>query len=82
MSPAVDFNSGAAGIYVPSEHGISDDGVLAEGKLNAAQWVTATIDLARLKRVREAGEMRNARDWSLQPGAPAAKVKVEMVDLT
>ena len=81
-SPAVDFNSGAAGIYVPSEHGISDDGVLAEGKFNAAQWVTATIDLARLKRVREAGEMRNARDWSLQPGAPAAKFKVEIVDLT
>ena len=80
-SPAVDFNSGAAGIYVPSENGVSDTGVLTEGTLNAAQWVTATIDLARLKRVRESGEMRNARDWALQPGAPAANVKVEVVEL-
>ena len=44
-SPAVDFNAGAAGIYVPSEQGVSDTGVLAEGTLNAAEWVTATIDL-------------------------------------
>ena len=81
-SPAVDFNSGAAGIYVPSEHGVSDDGVLAQGKLNAAEWVTATIDLARLRRVREVGEMRNYHDWPLQPGAPGAKVKVEVVELS
>ncbi len=80
-SPAVDFNAGAAGIYVPSEHGISDTGVLAEGKLNAAEWVTATIDLARLKRIRENGEMHNFADWTLQPGAPASKVAVERVSL-
>lgn len=80
-SPAVDFNAGAAGIYVPSEHDISDDGVLAQGHLNAAQWVTSTIDLNRLKRVRETGEMRNAHDWPLQPGAPATHVQVEIVDL-
>ena len=81
-SPAVDFNAGAAGIYVPSEHGVSDTGVLAEGKLNAAEWVTATVDLARLKRVRETGEMRNFHDWPLQPGAPGAKVMVEVVELS
>lgn len=80
-SPAVDFNAGAAGVYVPSEHGVSDDGTLAEGTLNAAQWVTATIDLARLRHVRESGEMRNYRDWALQPGAPAANVAVETVTL-
>jgi predicted amidohydrolase len=80
-SPAVDFNAGAAGIYVPSEHGISDTGVLAEGRLNAAEWVTATIDLARLKHIRDAGEMHNFEDWKLQPGAPAAKVDVEYVSL-
>ncbi|PPC86601.1 MAG: nitrilase [Hyphomicrobium sp.] len=80
-SPAVDFNAGAAGVYVPSEHGVSDDGTLAEGALNAAQWVTATIDLARLRHVRESGEMRNYRDWSLQPGAPATTVSVETVTL-
>ena len=80
-SPAVDFNSGAAGIYVPSEHGISDTGVLAEGTLNAAEWVTATIDLDRLRRLRETGEMHNFADWELQPGAPGARVDVEVVNL-
>lgn len=80
-SPAVDFNAGAAGIYVPSEHGISDTGVAAEGTLDKAEWVTGTVDLARLKRLRETGEMRNYLDWPLQAGAPIAKVTVERVDL-
>src|SRR5690606_42050963 len=38
-SPAVDRNNGAAGIFVPSEHGVSDTGVLAEGGLNSPGWV-------------------------------------------
>jgi len=80
-SPAVDFNAGAAGIYVPSEQGISDTGVLAQGTLNAAEWVTATIDLDRLVRVREMGEMHNYSDWALQPGAPMRRVDVETIDL-
>ncbi len=33
--------SGAAGIYVPAEAGISETGVLAEGMLNAPGWVYA-----------------------------------------
>jgi predicted amidohydrolase len=81
-SPAVDFNVGAAGVYVPSEHDVSDTGVLAEGTLNAAEWVTAEIDLARLARVRETGEMHNFADWSIQPGAPTRKVHVEVVKLS
>ncbi|MBX9683749.1 MAG: nitrilase, partial [Hyphomicrobium sp.] len=80
-SPAIDYNSGAAGIYVPSEYGVSDTGIIAEGALNAAHWVTATIDLARLRTIRTSGEMRNYRDWSMQPGAPAAPVAVETVKL-
>ena len=80
-SPAVDFNAGAAGIYVPSEHDVSDTGVLAEGTLNAAEWVTAEIDLARLSRLRETGEMHNYGDWAKQPGAPASPVEVEIVRL-
>jgi predicted amidohydrolase len=81
-SAAVDFNSGAAGIYVPSEQGVSDNGVIAQGTLNVAQWITATIDLDRLKTVRESGEMRNFTDWALQPGAQGGKADVEIVHLT
>jgi len=81
-SPAVDFNVGAAGIYVPPEHGVSDTGVLAEGTLNAAQWVFAAADLAALRRLRTSGEMRNFGDWPAQPGAVPLKHTVEVVKLT
>ncbi len=80
-SPAVDRNEGSAGIYVPSEHGVSDTGVLAEGPLSQPQWVTAEIDLERLRRVRETGEMRNYADWSNQPGAAPLHGSVEIVSL-
>lgn len=80
-SPAVDFNVGAAGIYVPPEHGVSDTGVLAEGVLNAEQWVYAAADLAALRRLRTSGEMRNFGDWPAQPGAEPLKHTVELVSL-
>jgi predicted amidohydrolase len=80
-SPAVDFNAGAAGIYVPSEQGVSDDGVLAEGTMNRAEWVSAAVDLARLRRLRTTGEMRNFSDWRLQPGAAPLAGPVEVIAL-
>jgi len=67
-SPAIDFNSGAAGVYVPAEASISDTGVLAEGALNAPGWTYATVDPGALDRLADTGEMRNRTDWSLQPG--------------
>jgi predicted amidohydrolase len=80
-SPAVDFNVGAAGIYVPPEHGVSDDGIVAEGTLNHPMWVSAAVDLAALRRLRTSGEMRNFGDWPAQPGAEPLKHTVEMVTL-
>ena len=80
-SPAVDRNSGAAGIYVPSEQTVSDTGILAQGEMNAAQWVTADIDLARLRHLRTSGEMRNYIDWPNQPGAANLADTVEIVTL-
>lgn len=78
-SPAVDHNRGAAGVFVPAEHGVSDTGCLAEGVLDRAQWVAAEIDLAALRAVRGKGEMRNAADWALQPGAAALAAHVDVV---
>lgn len=80
-SPAVDHNVGAAGIYVPSEHLVSDDGSLAEGTLNEPMWVTAEVDMTRLERLRSDGEMRNFVDWANQPGAAPLKEKVDLVTL-
>lgn len=80
-SPAVDHNSGAAGIFVPSEHDVSDTGIISEGTLDAAQWVFGTVDLDRLRRLRTSGEMRNFADWSVQPGAATLAANVEIVSL-
>jgi predicted amidohydrolase len=80
-SPAVDRNEGAAGIYVPSEHGLSDTGELAAGEMNAAAWVAADIDLGRLRRVRTTGEMRNFEDWRLQPSSGMVAARADCVSL-
>lgn len=77
----VDYNSGIAGAYMPAEAGLSDTGVLAEGRLNQPGWVFAEIDLAALKALRTRGEMRNAGDWTLQPGASPLAQHVETVKL-
>jgi predicted amidohydrolase len=80
-SPAVDVNAGIAGIYVPAEHGLSDTGVVAAGQPDTAQWVHASIDLARLRSLRNGGEMRNVADWSLQPGGHAPLAAATIVSL-
>jgi predicted amidohydrolase len=80
-SPAVDRNTGSAGIFVPSEATVSDTGVLAEGPLNEPRWVAASIDMRRLEELRTSGEMRNYADWMHQPGAGSLKDKVEVVAL-
>jgi predicted amidohydrolase len=77
-SPAIDINTGRAGIYVPAEHGLSDTGVITEGNLNEPGWVLGEVDLDHLARVRLGGEMCNYQDWGLQPGAaglPSAPVQ-------
>lgn len=68
-SPAVDRNTGAAGIFTPPEAAVAETGVLAEGRLNDPGWIAASIDLEALRAVRATGEMRNSADWYRQPGA-------------
>ena len=80
-SPAVDRNTGAAGIFVPSEPTVADGGVLAEGTFDAPQWVNATVDLKRLHELRASGEMRNFSDWANQPGASRLADKVKLIPL-
>ena len=51
------------------------------GRLNEPGWVAADIDFVALERVRTGGEMRNAADWSLQPGARPLAGEVEVASL-
>ncbi len=78
-SPAVDRNSGAAAVLVPPDIELSMNGITAEGELNAPCWVNASIDLNRLKRLRQTGEMRNRADWDRQRGAQPLGGDVEIV---
>jgi predicted amidohydrolase len=64
-SPAVDTNVGAAAVYVPPDRGLPDDGVVAMGERNVAQWLHAELDLDAIAAVRQAGAVRVDRDWDL-----------------
>ena len=79
-SPAVDINRGAAGIYGPPDQGMPDDGVIALGEVDAAQWLFAEVDLAKVAALRADGGVLNARHWAEQPGAGPLP-PVEVVDL-
>ncbi len=65
-SEAVDVNIGAAAVYTPVDRGFPDNGILAIGELNKAQWVMAEISLSACKAVRQQGQVFNYRDWPLQ----------------
>lgn len=65
-SEAVDVNCGAAGVYTPVDRGFPDDGVLAIGEFNKAQWVFADLDLQKMEQVRLDGQVFNYKDWPKQ----------------
>jgi len=62
-SAALDRNRGFAAVYGPVDRGFPEDGVIAQGALDAPQWVYADLDPARIATVREDGAVRNHRDW-------------------
>ena len=68
-SPAVDVNRGAAGVFGPPDRKMPENGVIALGQIDAAQWVYADIDTARVADLRADGGVLNTRDWRDQPGA-------------
>lgn len=71
-SPAIDINRGRAGVYGPPDLDFPDDGIVAEGVFDAAQWLFAEIDTTLVARVRTHGAVLNARHWEEQPGATGA----------
>ncbi|MFG0411761.1 carbon-nitrogen hydrolase family protein [Pseudomonas sp. NY5710] len=68
-SPALDENIGRAGLFVPPDHGMPGDGVVA---LSAAldpgrsQWLVCDVDLEVVRRVRREGQVFTRRDWPEQ----------------
>ncbi len=75
-SPAVATNMGAAGVYGPPDVGFPEDGIVACGTVNEAQWLFAELDLTAISRVRLDGAVLNNRHWREQPGAASLKAHV------
>lgn len=63
QSPAIDENRGLAAIYAPPDRGFADDGIVAQGTLDAAMWVFADLDFTLIDSVRKDGQVLNHRDW-------------------
>ena len=68
-SQALDENIGRAGLFVPPDHGMPANGVIAESEQlspASSQWLVCDIDLAQVRRVREEGQVFTRRDWPEQ----------------
>jgi predicted amidohydrolase len=72
-SPALDINTGQAGIFGPVDIGFPDDGVIASGAAGeTAPWLLGDLPVSRLAGVRRHGQVRNFADW---PEQEAVSVK-------
>lgn len=67
---------GAAGIFVPPDTGLPDDGVVAVGKTDTPGWVYGEVALEALREVRASGGARNVLHWDEQDDR-LAQVAVE-----
>ncbi len=64
---ALDRNRGYAAAFGPVDRGFPEDGILARGALDAAEFVYADLDSARLTAVRTDGAVRNHASWPATP---------------
>lgn len=58
-SPAVDINYGYAGFYATPDVGFPDDGILQVGEANKPGWITQSLRLSHIGRVRNSGAVFN-----------------------
>lgn len=73
-SPALDVNTGAAGLYCPIDRGFPDDGIVAQADNG---WAIADLDLDAFGANAQRAQVANARDWpeQLRPGVQRARVE-------
>ncbi|WP_167626606.1 carbon-nitrogen hydrolase family protein [Paracoccus luteus] len=62
-NPAIDENRGRAAIYAPPDGLWPDSGVVAEGGMDSAGWVKATVDLDRVAESRRDGRVLPFAHW-------------------
>ena len=79
-SPAVDINYGYAGFYATPDVGFPDDGILQVGEANIPGWITQSLRLSHIDRVRSSGAVFNfKKHQDLQKSFP---IQTKMIKLT
>jgi predicted amidohydrolase len=77
-SYAIEDAVGRASIYAPADHGLPEDGIVAEGGWNEPGWLIRDLDLALTRHVRADGHVLNWRD---REAAEARATPAEVVSL-
>lgn len=62
----IDENTGRAAVFVPPDHGMPPDGVLAQGETDRPGAVTVDLDIAAITAARRAGQVGNVAHWPEQ----------------
>ena len=75
-SPALDCNTGMAGVYAPIDRGFPDDGIVAR---EDGGWVVTDLDLDALGANAQRAQVANARDWVAQTRPGVVRARVERV---
>ena len=73
----VDTSTGRAGLFVPPDHGLPADGILAQGETDRAGPVVATVDLAAISAARRTGQVGNFAPWPEQAAALSSPVQIK-----
>jgi predicted amidohydrolase len=73
----VDISTGRAGLFVPPDHGLPADGILAQGDTDQAGAVVAQVDLAAIGAARRDGQVGNFAHWPEQAAALSARVQIK-----
>jgi len=74
-SPALDVNTGLAGIYAPMDNGFPANGVLAQATAQQV-WAMAEIDIEALEGSRSQAQVANDTDWTNQLRPELQKVNI------
>lgn len=61
-SEAVDINTGQAACFSTCDLGFPDDGILAMGSLNEPTWIYCDLDLSKIEKVRNSGQVFNFKN--------------------
>lgn len=72
----IDRSTGRAGFFVPPDHGLPADGILAQGETDRPGPVVTRVDLASIAAPRREGQVGNVAHWPEQATRLSIPVKV------